>query len=77
MVDRSKRLLVYPSPATRTINIKGAEGLEIIISDGSGKTITVISAGESKTGVDISTLSPGIYYCKAEGLTASFIKVNE
>jgi hypothetical protein len=63
---------VYPNPAENTISIYGLnenEENQIRISDGCGKIVAVqnLNITGTKTDIDVSQLSPGIYFVRITG----------
>lgn len=76
--DAKKDLLVYPNPAKGVVNIEGLEGNgEILLFDRTGKLQKSLTVNQtSKTQLDISGLSTGVYLLKYTGsLTAKSVKL--
>ena len=64
---------VYPNPSGSMLYIEGiGDAVAVRILDLTGKT--VLSQVLSETGIDISGLSPGVYYLKIKNQTVKFIK---
>ena len=71
-----KTLEVYPNPANNYINIDIEDaGQEIKIIDIKGRIVKTLFAKESgKLNIDISELSPSVYFIISESSSAKFIK---
>jgi hypothetical protein len=62
------KLVVYPNPASMVLNINSTLNLsKIEICDLTGRLIVSKTKADKNNQVDIATLSPGIYFVKAEG----------
>jgi len=57
-------LIIYPNPASNMIQIKGAEGSIIEISDINGRFITSLAPQQSTPQIDVSNFLAGIYIVK-------------
>lgn len=67
-IESSNKILIYPNPATNEVNIKSEQPITLIeIIDVSGK---LVLESTSHT-VDVSNLSEGIYYVKAQFFNGS------
>ena len=81
-INEEDAFILYPNPASDYIEIIGigsnADNVSISIIDLTGKLLKTISCRNSKTTIDISELSGGIYFIKIEGknilLTKKFVK---
>ncbi len=72
----NNQLSVYPNPSTNKLNIEINSGTiqKISIYDLTGKLIKTISTNTSKQELDISTLSPGLYFLDAVSDQRTFRK---
>jgi len=67
-------LNVYPNPASQFLNVQNEKGDHIMIKNILGNVVKEQERNESI--IDISKLSPGIYFIKDEfGFTLKFIKI--
>jgi len=66
-LQTNNQLSVYPNPSANKLNIEISAGniQKITIYDLTGKQIRTISCNTSKQEIDISTLSPGLYFLDA------------
>jgi hypothetical protein len=75
-----KPFIIFPNPANNYIHIKWVQSpqndLVGNLYDALGAAILsyILPAGSSQITLDISTLSPGLYYLQMNGSTAKFIK---
>jgi len=74
----SSPVIVYPNPVQDmlTIDLKGnkVSGKLIILNVLGQKVRQSDLTGSEQTGIDVSTLSPGIYFYRLDNFTGSFVK---
>lgn len=67
-------LLVYPNPATHLLTIESSNTETIYICDITGRPVRIIHHPASPEILNVSGLSPGIYFIRAGEITAKFLK---
>ena len=72
-IDKTE-FLVYPSPATATLNIVVDVCGEAVILDVTGRTTLSSSVVPGANTIDVSNLPNGVYFIKIGNSHASFIK---
>jgi hypothetical protein len=78
--DEGGRLVtLFPNPASTSITIQKpfSDTDPVIITDAWGRFIRKIPATGNSINIDISALSPGIYYCRVSGQTLRFVRQPE
>jgi Secretion system C-terminal sorting domain len=55
-------IMVYPNPATKEINLDGAQNIDINIYDVIGKLLYSTRSFTSRCKIDVSSLNKGVYY---------------
>lgn len=64
-------LYIYPNPANQSVNIyipsTEKTEMQLIITDISGKVVHNVIANEVKQSIDVSALSPGMYFIELRG----------
>lgn len=69
-----ENILIYPNPGINDISVSEVDpGAPFTITDNNGRTL-ISSEMESTGHIDVSYLTPGIYYLHLFGKTARFIK---
>ncbi|MGM0621072.1 MAG: ELWxxDGT repeat protein [Bacteroidota bacterium] len=67
-------LLVYPNPTTHLLTIESSNTETIYICDITGRPVRIIHHPASPEILNVSGLSPGIYFIRAGEITAKFLK---
>ena len=65
--EMNETLIVYPNPADNTLYIKNEsenEIVELVVFDNLGNRVLVIDTVDLEDGIDISSLSKGVYFLK-------------
>lgn len=76
--EASVRALVYPNPATSEITLslgKSWTGKNVMIINSNGVVLFTILVTNANQRISLSTLKPGLYFIKGEGLMERFIKL--
>lgn len=69
--SRLRTLNVYPVPASNTLFVEGMEASEYVILNSLGQQVV---EGIYQNGIDVSSLTNGVYYLKSEqGLSQAFL----
>ena len=65
--DREKEVIIYPNPATNSVNIRMIQaGSEIVILDTRGRERSRLTASASTTTIDLKAYSPGVYFVQVQ-----------
>jgi hypothetical protein len=67
-------MLVYPNPATNTINIQAIAAGSMVIYAADGKLVKTVTIQAGVNMVDVSELRPGVYYGVMNGTQVKLIK---
>jgi hypothetical protein len=67
-------LAVYPNPSTGTITISSGKKQSAIVTNNSGRVIKSVGLIKGTQMIDITSLSSGVYFIKAEDGVVKFIK---
>jgi hypothetical protein len=67
-------LTVFPNPANSFITIQTKFTAPIQVADATGKILRIIQNSGNSVTVDISSLPPGLYYCRSGEAIVAFIK---
>lgn len=70
-INEEKSLTLFPNPSSNVITIRGIHNPQIEIINLNG---TIVLSDNHGNTMDISSLTPGVYLCKVNGLCKRFIK---